>query len=42
MKPSEVSLSVTTSWLMIVGSIDRTACGISTVVMTWVLLMPSA
>ncbi len=41
-KPSEVSLSATTSWLMIAGSIARLACGTSTYAMTWVLRMPSA
>jgi hypothetical protein len=41
-KPSAVSLSATTSWLMIVGSMFRRACGSSTLVITWVLRMPSA
>lgn len=41
-KPSEVSFRATTSWLMMAGSMARTACGTRTYVMTWVLRMPSA
>ena len=37
-----MSLSTTTSWLTIVGSIARSACGSRTFVITWVLRMPSA
>ena len=43
--PSAVSLSATTHWLMIAGSICSlffTACGISTRFITWLLRIPMA
>lgn len=41
-KPSAESLSSTTSWLTIAGSIERTACGSSTSRMTPDFRRPSA
>ena len=35
-------MSVTTHWLMIAGIMILTACGSSTIQMTWLLRMPMA